>query len=273
MQTYKALVGAVDFKGLDEGDAQLDTHCRIYDHLTTSILRDPALADKHPPPAAFFYAIRNILYPTFIIGQIPDILQLLCDVETIRQQALSKASQASELNTERGTGRLLLSEQKKERLSRMVLDNEEDRKLYVALICNLCETHIYHLWTAPESRVLPRRMNDYFPGCISDIQTESVMHFHLHLSDAEKQTVDKIKDRCIGWLKIAGNWEEAREMDCVDRGISIQEMDATLKRDFDAEFTPPICQDNLIAALEKYMSKIERMITRLHSYFPRPSSS
>lgn len=49
------------------------------------------------PHFLVFYAARNILYPSFIIEQIPDLLNLLTSIETFRRFAVLKADEALQL--------------------------------------------------------------------------------------------------------------------------------------------------------------------------------
>lgn len=48
------------------------------------------------PPSLVFYVARNILLPSFIIGQIPDLLNLLALIETFRRFAALKSDEALE---------------------------------------------------------------------------------------------------------------------------------------------------------------------------------
>lgn len=67
--------------------------------MTDLVNAHPLLKDASStslPPSLVFYAARNILLPSLIIGQIPDLLDLLTTVETFRRYALEKSSEALE---------------------------------------------------------------------------------------------------------------------------------------------------------------------------------
>lgn len=63
------------------------------DHVDTLSSSD---ASSTLPPSLVFYAARNILSPSFIIGQIPDLLNLLAVIETFRRLAILKSDEALE---------------------------------------------------------------------------------------------------------------------------------------------------------------------------------
>ncbi|KAH7927651.1 hypothetical protein BV22DRAFT_1060586 [Leucogyrophana mollusca] len=268
MEKVIDLVKAVNVSG---PDYDADGHRQIYDHFSTIITDKSIMSDKHAPPALFFYAIRNILYPTFKLGQIPDALNILAEVDLIRQHVVNKASDALEWNKfyqGQGTKARLLHEKEETRLADIVSENEQDRKIYVLLIYNLCRLHIHYLWSAPESCLLPKRMNDYFPGCLADASTASQVYFQSGLSDPEKEIFNRLKAECIQWMKLVTIWEERREIDLADQGISAEEMDKTFKDDLEIKFPPPIEQDRLATAIGKYVRKVERMVLTMEICFP-----
>ena len=55
-------------------------------------IRDsPGSADAEPPLSALIYAVQGILYPTLSFGHIPDLLDILSQVERVRQFLLEHA--------------------------------------------------------------------------------------------------------------------------------------------------------------------------------------
>jgi len=106
----------------------------------------PAFADMQASSSVVFYAIRNILRPSFILGQIPDLLDLLAMVDTFRRHAVEVSSAALSWHEyytkEPSPDMRLLTKYELKKLQGYIAKDEHDRLLYTL--------HVYHLMTAPE---------------------------------------------------------------------------------------------------------------------------
>lgn len=97
------------------------------------------------PPSLVFYAARNILSPSFIIGQIPDLLNLLAAIETFRRFAALKSDEALEWQKHyerekthgREQGVRLLAANEVRALQRCVLQKGAQRREYIVLVRTL----------------------------------------------------------------------------------------------------------------------------------------
>lgn len=67
----------------------------LSDHINALSAESPD-ASLAVPPSLVFYAARNILSPSFIVGQISDLLNLLTSVETFRRFAVLKSDEILE---------------------------------------------------------------------------------------------------------------------------------------------------------------------------------
>ena len=110
----------------------------LTDHLQT--LRLGAV-----PPSLVFYTAHNILSPSFILGQIPDLLNLLTSVETFRRFAALKSDEALGLQKyyecEKAAGRAegvrLLPPNEVHVLRRFVGEKDTQRRGYITLVRSL----------------------------------------------------------------------------------------------------------------------------------------
>lgn len=99
------------------------------------------------PPCLVFYGAHNILLPSFIFGQIPDLLNLLTIIESFRQFAVVKSDEALELQMyyeqEQNDGReqdvRLLAANEVCVLQGFLNTNDAQRREYVVLVRSLVE--------------------------------------------------------------------------------------------------------------------------------------
>ncbi|KIJ12774.1 hypothetical protein PAXINDRAFT_156750 [Paxillus involutus ATCC 200175] len=199
-------------------DASYDSqgHRAIYNLLSSLAPSDPS---STPPPSLIFYAARNILFPSFILGQIPDLLNLLSAIDVYRRFSALKADEALEwqkyYQNAQKEGRhgdvRTLTDKESRRLREFVAKKGGHRKEYVLLVRSLVQLYIYYLWTAAESCLLGKRLNDFFPGSIEGIDKPSSLLFHVDLSDEEAASFMQLKDECQRWMNLVVDWESRRE--------------------------------------------------------------
>ena len=99
------------------------------------------------PPFLVFYTARNILLPSFIIGQIPELLNLLTSIETFRRFAVLKADEALEWQkyyehekTHDRAGDVRLLAANEIRVLRRFLDKKDaQRREYIVLVRSLVQ--------------------------------------------------------------------------------------------------------------------------------------
>jgi hypothetical protein len=116
------------------------------DHINTLPSESPD-ASSTVPPALVFYAARNILSPSFIIGQIPDLLNLLAAIETFRRFAVLKSDEAFEWQKyyehEKACGRAegvrLLAANEARALRRFLDKKDAQRREYIVLVRSLIQ--------------------------------------------------------------------------------------------------------------------------------------
>ncbi|KAF8557144.1 hypothetical protein OG21DRAFT_1505782 [Imleria badia] len=231
------------------------------------------------PPSLVFYAARNILSPSFIIGQIPDLLNLLTAIETFRRFAVLKSGEALEWQKyyehEKSHGRAedvrFLATSEVRALRRYLEEKDAQRGEYIVLVRSLIQLYIHYLWTAPESCLLPRRLNDFFPGSFHGTHKPSELLFHVDLSGDEKEYFERLKVECQEWMNLVAEWESRREETCQDVGLSQEDVVGSFANDFHVTFPQPSKPSEMARNVEIYMNKVEDMIRKLEQWFS-PSS-
>lgn len=251
-------------------------HRAIYDHISSILENEPASVDAQTPPALVFYAIRNVLRPDFILGQIPFLLDCLAMVDKLRGYAVKASSvalswqeyYAKELISD--PDMTLLTEKELKKVQDYVANDERDRLHYILVTKNLCLLHVYYLVTAPESFMLAEHLNDYFPGCFPGHDIPSKLLFHHGLSESEKQIMEETYQECKEWLLDVTQWEEEREeeQEQLLETLTAEQADAAFQQAFRERFPPPFSQEELVSDLDDYLDIVERMIRRLEDYFP-----
>ncbi|KAG1771131.1 hypothetical protein EV702DRAFT_942999, partial [Suillus placidus] len=240
-------------------------------HVSSIIETESASADAQAPPALVFYATRNILRPYFILGQIPDLLDCLAMVDTFRRYAVEASSvalwwqeyYAKELGSD--PDMTLLTERELTKIQDYITNDEHDRLHYILVIKNLCLLHVYYLVTAPESCMLAKHLNDYFPGCFPGHDIPSKLLFQHGLSDSEKQIMEEAYQDCKEWILDVTQWEEEREQE--QEHLTAEQADAAFQQAFREKFPLPYSQEELVSDLDEYLDIVEGMIRRLEDYF------
>ncbi|KAG8213473.1 hypothetical protein J3R82DRAFT_12009 [Butyriboletus roseoflavus] len=139
---------------------------------------------------------------------------------------------------------------------------------YIVLLRILIQLYIHYLWTAPESCLLAKRLNDFFPGSIQGVDEPSESLFHIDLSEDEREYLRRLKVECQEWMKLVVDWETKREETCQDEGLAQEDTDEVLAEDFRARFPQPSTPSETARSVEIYMDKVERMVQKLEQWFP-----
>jgi hypothetical protein len=143
MDELRRLIAQVD----DDSDSHI--HKQIFSkytlHYNPALLTSPRTVPAHiqktlldspntPPLDVHIYAVRNILYPTLILSQIPDIIDLLAFIESFRLRATENARKVQK------SYRASLTPKQELEISRMTnpSKNNNYREIYVILVLELC---------------------------------------------------------------------------------------------------------------------------------------
>jgi hypothetical protein len=97
---------------------------------------------EQPPFYLLRYAICNIMHPAFLRQQIPDLLQILGQVELVRQRAVKNCINVLQLNTTlkedwpsiNGDDGICLTEEEKTEIEMLLQRKPTDRETFVNLV-------------------------------------------------------------------------------------------------------------------------------------------
>lgn len=248
----------------------IKAHRGIYDEVSR-IANDPQQSGSSDiPPALVFYAIRHILHPEFILGQVPDLFNLLTLVDVFRQFAAKKSDDILTWNEYYHNDQQVwtLTEKEVNRIKYYQASSPRLRKEYFLLLKNLCMMYIHYLWTSPESCLLALRLNDFFPGSLRGAGQPSSLLFHVDLDEDERQAFTELKEECSMWMKAVVKWETEREKLGEQGRRSTRELEDSFQADFLVAFPPPVDHAVLLGDVEKYIQKVEGMVRKLEEWFP-----
>ncbi|ESK93688.1 hypothetical protein Moror_1505 [Moniliophthora roreri MCA 2997] len=209
--------------------------------------------DKTPPLELISYAIRDMMYPTFISpSRAPDLLDLIATAESYRMRAVEKADTAREFNNYYSTRRateidiltaeeldvVLLTEEEQIILDKVIANAPETRQKYVDLVLGYCQLDIYHLCTTCSEDIGPR-MEKYFGN-------ESFIH----------------------------NPEEGRQFAMAAKKITLMMHDWAVVQNSGVGGVRnrpcPVEVEGLLSATEVYLQHVEEQIQSLEAIFPTP---
>ncbi|KAF4598138.1 hypothetical protein AB1N83_004296 [Pleurotus pulmonarius] len=206
METLTECIDSLEFDGSPD---EIDKHKKIYTYIEEHFVSSA----KGPPPLdVVVYAARNILLPTVIIDQIPDLLDLLSTVETHRKHIVLKADDALAFHAywknENVDESVLLAAEEHRFVGSIVADNTAMRDSYKSVISALCQMDIYHLWTRIEPSIakLAVRMNEYYPPSNKKYQRQPALLFHADLSTAERADIEVACRETVEFFQQSLSW-------------------------------------------------------------------
>ncbi|KAG1846982.1 hypothetical protein DFJ58DRAFT_663501 [Suillus subalutaceus] len=241
------------------------------DRISLIIENEPTSGDEQVPHTLVLYMIRSIIRPSFILEQIPDLLDLIATADAFRSHAVEGSSVAllrqEYYAKEPSSHATLLTAKELKKIEGYVGSKESGRMHYMSLVKNLCILHVYYLATSQESCMLAECLNDYFPGCNMGQSIPSKLLFSSGLSDSEKEIMEKTYEECKGLILELAKWEEEQGHRQKQMGVTTEEEDAFLQ-DFGEKFPSPVSEENLASDIEEYLDAVEEMLCTLEEYFP-----
>ncbi|PCH36694.1 hypothetical protein WOLCODRAFT_82666 [Wolfiporia cocos MD-104 SS10] len=232
---------------------------------------------SHCPPLPLLkYTIFNILTPTFLLDQIPDLLTLLGHVNLMRKHAISKTSTMLLWNdyyrqNPSATIRTLEDDDER-RLRQFVSQSNKMQQLYTTIVNTCYQIDIHHSFLSPDPMVVQPRLDMYFPGQFSEASIEgedrtrltqclaSSRHlFHHDLSEEERLENIATGERCREFICEAGLYLEDPNAYCAMNGL-------LQRTEFDALFPAPDTSA-VVHSIERYLQKVEFQVRTLSMMF------
>jgi len=217
------------------------------------------------------YAIRNILRPTLVYEQIPDLLRLLGHVNVIRKYAIFKTTAILKWN-ERYVRYpqpdvRTLSDTERELLEGFSQGSEGIQKLYRDVVNAFCYFDVYNTFVSSEQNIAwVGRMKTYFPGQFpifaqSDLEVAEIrtkMLFHYELTEQELKESRLVGVRCAEFVRDAAAFMENLQAHGATSGAS----NHTLRNLF-----PPPEEASIRKKLERYLKNVEYVVAELERLF------
>ena len=189
--------------------------------------------DVEPPLDALLYAAQGILHPTLSFDYIPDLLDILSQVERAREFSIEHAKWAliwqRFYETRPSSSVRVLRKSDKEAIKKLLKPErlEATRRIFFGIIEQAirmvrvltvsrvriheltCNKHVLYLWThAEESYRLHHYLRIYFPWAHG--RDDSQRLYHASLTPDEQARLAEAGMSCFRFMRDAKLWEEQR---------------------------------------------------------------
>ncbi|KAI0262115.1 hypothetical protein BC834DRAFT_845277 [Gloeopeniophorella convolvens] len=168
-----------------------------------------------PSLDALLYAAQGILYPTLSFDHIPELLDILTQIERTRGFYREHAKwtliwqRFYEMRPDPKVR--VLRKVDKEAIKKLLKPQRLDktRALFTNILENAIRVHVLHLWThAEHSYRLHHYLRIYFPWAHG--RNDSQRLYHTFLSPEEEGRLADVAVSCFQFLRDAKLWEERR---------------------------------------------------------------
>ncbi|KAF5345335.1 hypothetical protein D9758_008427 [Tetrapyrgos nigripes] len=296
----KKLISDVDFKhfteGLDAKDPQSRANAKkrrqfmwkLNNVYNEEIMSNSASRAQVPPLEAFIYEIRKIMYPDLLNDRVPDLLDLLANVDRYRRRISENAEVALAFDEYYKHQNLdvpdVLREGEIEILKKIQKDGEDLRGLYVKILQQFFILDIYHVWTTvAKLTIILHRLGQYFPTLVPGEKTPT-MSFLKDLSADEQEEIRQTGLDCRAFVKDSAGLAQERKPEkyvqlllCVHIGfrhVRSQTLLQFLQSDeFVAKHPCTVDFAELRRITDCYMYAIETQSSQLKTMFPTVAKS
>lgn len=226
----------------------------IYTHLINNkFLRKVSEGNNGIPPLDLLtYAIRGILFPTFLgPSRIPDVLDLLSNVEYYRCVCKEKAGNAAVLDEFfgfRDRKAVLLSKEERKCLADIEAQSSLLRSRFLTLLFSYSQLDVHYLCTS-SSRLpgMQERMEEYFEGRLS-------LPFCAILIEEERQQFTEMVEQSL-WTSM----KLVREAKALKKSLDGKENEL---------FPCPVAIEELVNSTDSYLRAVETQASTLKAIFP-----
>ncbi|KAG8929963.1 hypothetical protein FRC02_004815, partial [Tulasnella sp. 418] len=272
-------------KGVRRTEYKKRQHLKIQEYIKANLGKFPI----HLPPVHILaYTIRRILRP-IKWHLIPDLLNLLANVELIRRKVAECAStaltwhnvftaQGGSLDENGEQVRLLKSDEVKALDEIANSDVCEEMKVqWHAASLNIRSHHIHHILLTdalPDFKIyyplyFPPSIGDYpspplFLECLSGEEREAERLF------LEKAKLEDMPERVSTWRDKRRSWWLERWPEVLDDILYGETPYTSIQRDFQKTFPSQIEWSNLVGVIERWLTKVQSSMDTLEHIFPLP---
>ncbi|KAF8973167.1 hypothetical protein BDZ97DRAFT_1912740 [Flammula alnicola] len=248
LQDLKTELHKYDFEADPQG-IQAD---KILNILDTALDRDgERLQDRKPPLDVVVYALKSILFPSFLPELMSEFIHLFTMVEFYRLHATEKASTLLTWHTfyaDDATPKVHLTKDEEEYCSNLVETQEEIRNMFIDIIAECCLTDLARLWLANSNTKFWIRWNEYF-SIFKRVKREKLSHsFHYNMSPEEISTLH-------GSVNEFSNFMEATS---IDTGMFES-------KPFRDQFPDPGMSPKVLHLIEYHLNYVQEAVQRLEA--------
>jgi len=198
---------------LQKSDHTEEEHSKILDLIDSRIPSESL--DVEPPLGALLYAAQGILHPTVSFDYIPDLLDILSQVERAREFSLEHAKWAliwqRFYETRPSSTVRVLRKSDKEAIKKLLEPERLNatRRIFFCIIEQAIRMHVLYLWThVEESYRLHHYLRIYFPWAHG--RHDSQRLYHASLTPDEQARLAEAGVSCFRFMRDAKSWEELR---------------------------------------------------------------
>jgi len=232
-----------------------------YDIVQAEILSDSSLK-KCPPFEAVAYAIKNVLRPTFLLSEIPDLLILLAYTELLCK-GLQKVGRRLDESLEHN-----LRYENRELVDRIQYRDPRIRTALRWVVNKLAGLDIhtilrgYTLGVKKQDLVKAgQHLELYFSECLGssrpnpggDFEWACLYHFGPSLTEDEKRDLSIEAEKATDLVMAFTEWFETRH-----RAKGFKSSSASIA--FDASFPSRVETSELAATIEWYLTEVEKIV-------------
>jgi len=212
----------------------------------------------------------GVLYPTLSFNHIPDLLDILSEVERARQFSLEHAKWVliwqRFYETRPSSSVRILQKSDKEAIKKLLKPERLDatRRIFICIIEQAIRMHVLYLWThAKESYRLPHYLGIYFPWAHG--RHDSRRLYHASLTPHEQARLAEAGMSCFRFMRDAKLWEEQRL-----RELSVSSLPESYYDDESFQVLKFKLIGNLevvdiVESMTLYLKKVQRLTQKLES--------
>lgn len=262
----------MDFDGLknllQKSDHTEEEHSKILDLIDSRIPSESM--DVEPPLDALLYAAQGILHPTLSFSYIPDLLDILSQVERAREFSLEHAKWAliwqRFYETRPSSSVRVLRKPDKEAIKKLLKPErlEATRRIFFCIIEQAIRMHVLYLWTHPEeSYRLHHYLRIYFPWAHGGDDSQRL--HHASLTPDEQARLAEAGMSCFRFMRDAKLWEEQRLRELSLSSLPESFYDDDHFRVLKFKFIGNLEIMDVVESISLYLKKVQGLTQKLES--------
>ncbi|KAF9476350.1 hypothetical protein BDN70DRAFT_882512 [Pholiota conissans] len=220
------------------------------------------IRDRKPPLNLVVYAIKNIIFPSFLPELMSEFLHLLTMVEFYRQKMTERASELLVWDLycrSEGDPSVCLTPEERKFCEKLDQHQESLRKIYLNVVSECCAMELSALWLSSSNTDFWIRWNDYF-SILKDEDSDTITHtFHYRMTPREKSFLYEAAYAVSKFMETTVRW--AGDQSATDQPIQ----DAFQSKDFREEFPVPQLSEESLDSISFVLDFVQDAALRIAS--------